>query len=886
MTGRRCVELFSLFVGLIILLEPTIAQEPIVITMTASPSRANLYEQTVIPAFEDEHPHIQVEFIYTENRYFTEDLAQSQGQLEEQYQYLATYAASADVLEIDRLSFTPFVTNTGFFLDLSPLVTIERDLMPEDFHPAAWEAFQWDGGIWALPYSLSVELLVYNRSRFDMANLPYPNENWQFMDFIQAAESLHTYNTEGEVEFSPLEGLSPLRLMAGSLGPTYEVSTTLAEPMLTDPAVVNLLATYTEYLQAHDFAENGSPALWERPFYIGWPFHLQVSNFQSSQASDWSVSLLPGGYGDVNVNAFAISSGTANPEAAYELASFMTRNIDLIYYGPGQQPARQSLNDIEVLQSRIYQPPRFDPEVQLVMDAALANPVSSSNYRSALGFDYSVDLVITQNMDPINALMQAENRIRDVLTLAESQSNMQITVAPVEMRQAPEAGEIVLQFGVNTQFTMDRRNLWQDAIDAFVEANPNIIDVDIQEGIYDLAGRRDETLDCWYDPLASNVMTGPNPPIEYLALNPLINADPTFYPQDFLPGVLEIAQIQDVAYGYPVTVDPILMWINPSKFEEAGLPLPQGTWTINDFTNALEVLADQRDNQEQPVLDPSLYGYRTHLMLLSAYGAEMIDFDMEPPTYNLTDPETINALEQLSVYVRSGIIGYRDMFGLSSLLVDIAPSNQFIATGSLTLGPGGSPNQWRDYPLQVVSFPTGNGIPIDYTVGMMHINRETLYPEACYEWMRMIGNRPELFDGMPATYTALNNPVTLIQQGEEVVAFYQTLVDQMLAVGRPQYSISSNSYPGAWIETDILRYALNEMFIHDANVAVEAAEATENIQFYRSCADGIESLTQQEIIAQRETNPDFDFEYARQFVDCGISAVPELRQIYSFLYEG
>ena len=44
---------------------------------------------------------------------------------------------------------------------------------------------------------------------------------------------------------------------------------------------------------------------------------------------NWGVSLLPGGRANAYVEGFAVSAGTAYPEAAYEFAKFITNNVDL-----------------------------------------------------------------------------------------------------------------------------------------------------------------------------------------------------------------------------------------------------------------------------------------------------------------------------------------------------------------------------------------------------------------------------------------------------------------------------------------------------------------------------------------------------------------------------
>ena len=111
----------------------------------------------------------------------------------------AKYAASADVLYTTNYGLTPQTTHAGYFLDLTPFTQVDRSFNVDDFMPAAFRAFQWDGGVWAMPVSVDVNLLVYDAAAFDKAGVPHPDAKWTLNDFGDAVTRLTQKDSDGKV---------------------------------------------------------------------------------------------------------------------------------------------------------------------------------------------------------------------------------------------------------------------------------------------------------------------------------------------------------------------------------------------------------------------------------------------------------------------------------------------------------------------------------------------------------------------------------------------------------------------------------------------------------------------------------------------------------------
>ena len=316
-------------------------------------------------------PIFKVEFVYSENTYFGNPLYETESDEPGFFDKLNAYASSADVLYVHGNNLSPFATRTGFFLDLSPLISVDSEIASEDFYPGAWQAFQWDGGIWALPYTMQVQVLVYDKNAFDAVNFPYPDQTWRMEDYTRVAEAMHTYNSKGEVELSPLTAMNPAHLLHNIIGTAYDDSALTTQPDFSNPELLSTLEAYIDYYSAYEFEEFGGYSFDEIPMSLNYPYQLSNSSGFSGGDKDWGVSLLPGDSASAHIEGFAISSGTVYPEAAFEFVSFMTHNIDVLGDSYGSSPARRSLANVEPDEDSFFSQPEFEPEIQAIIDQAL-----------------------------------------------------------------------------------------------------------------------------------------------------------------------------------------------------------------------------------------------------------------------------------------------------------------------------------------------------------------------------------------------------------------------------------------------------------------------------------------------------------------------------------
>lgn len=76
----------------------------------------------------------------------------------------------------------------------------DSSINTDDFIPAVEQLMSGLGGTYGLPWSVSAEILYYNKDMFDAANLEYPTNDWAYSDFLEAAEKLTVRGDDGSTE--------------------------------------------------------------------------------------------------------------------------------------------------------------------------------------------------------------------------------------------------------------------------------------------------------------------------------------------------------------------------------------------------------------------------------------------------------------------------------------------------------------------------------------------------------------------------------------------------------------------------------------------------------------------------------------------------------------
>src|SRR5262249_13856960 len=250
-------------------------------------------------------------------------------------------------------------------LDLQPLFDADATFPVADFAPALLTPYQRNGGLFGLPYAVTLRTLNYNKTAFDAAGIKTPSYQWKPDDFLAAAQTL----TKGEGEkkqfgYVPLSGAQQdLMFFVGQFGgKLVNGSGKEARPNFGDPKVVQAVQWCLDLAGVHkvmppikfpykrddpgfedksyEYVTNGRAAMWFDQGYgmFGGPDGvppIKGIDPNGPQPPKFEVGIAPlpiGGGGlnsaDLYLRGFHISAKTQQSQACWEWLQFLSAHIN------------------------------------------------------------------------------------------------------------------------------------------------------------------------------------------------------------------------------------------------------------------------------------------------------------------------------------------------------------------------------------------------------------------------------------------------------------------------------------------------------------------------------------------------------------------------------
>jgi multiple sugar transport system substrate-binding protein len=95
---------------------------------------------------------------------------------------------------------------TGLIMNLEPYAD---KIQFEHFHENFYSPFIYKGSRYGVPIFWDVTILFYNKALFDKAGVPYPNENWTWTEFYDAARRLTVKEGDKTVQYGVVVDMDP-----------------------------------------------------------------------------------------------------------------------------------------------------------------------------------------------------------------------------------------------------------------------------------------------------------------------------------------------------------------------------------------------------------------------------------------------------------------------------------------------------------------------------------------------------------------------------------------------------------------------------------------------------------------------------------------------------
>jgi ABC-type glycerol-3-phosphate transport system substrate-binding protein len=807
--------------------------EQVTITLAVEGSSLNRY-RPLIDVFEEENPHIRVRLVNTGEVAYRNESG------------IRALATSFDVF--------PYTPNrqgeTQDLLDLRPFLDLDPHFDHDDFLPGLLPAAP--EPLLAVPTGAAYYLTSFDKNAFAAAGLSHPDLDWTIDDFLAAALALTT-REGGEVT---RWGYVPAQLRYSPL-----LATQLTGPLqtgdglrLSDPDVVTAVQWLSDLFTVHQV----SPWLEEYK-----PADRRASSGQSAlalinggMAAMWHTTHLLYDANDENVGVtavprglhgyaadpilygFAMSRGTRQPEAAWQLLHFLSRQPPQEIIWSLLSPARRSV----AVATGYWE--GIPADLSHVLHYAAENNVAPRiPYQASTVLPEVLTSHIDDKVPVASALGQ---RSAGVTPPTEPPPTEAIAVQETE----PEAQDNVIEIVFTTYSYLFERH--QLLANQFRREYPTIA-VRVESPDYTPGMTRFERVagsDCFVE--SALIIHNSELRAAILPPGPLLELDGNLQAEDFYPLQLHYFVEEGELLAIPAYMRAHLLNYNKRLFEEAGLPEPPLDWTFNDFLEVAQQLTHGQGDLNQ-------YGYAEYFEYLinfgwAGFGVEVVEHAAGIPTYDyeataemvawyadlirlhgvqpsLTGNSVVDFAQFETLLLAERVAMWPSLGSDIVTLRNNAPLPFAIGTAPVPLGPSGS-----------------RGDLIDTVYGY-YIMAGSPHREACWQWIKLLSLHPQSLSG------SMNHSVpALIRTAQS--AEYMAHAGEQIAAATRAYMESSNPGPRGdpvpWFfpGNDWLRAAYRKIANGEADVATALSEADAKFSQYRQCI--IERGAFNDFIEQRD----------------------------------
>ncbi|MBQ8459519.1 sugar ABC transporter substrate-binding protein [bacterium] len=322
----------------------------------------------ILSEFEKENPNIKVDFMHIPQNYF------------QKIQLLFASNTSPDVVFMNN-QYLPIYANAGVLEDLTNI-----DFDYDKFYKKSIETLSWNGKIYGVPRDISNLVIFYNKDLFKKYNVKFPQNGWNFEDFLMTAKKL-THNPK---EFGISFDEEPLYYMP------YMMSEGLVGiPNFDDKISQKGLRFYADLRNKYHVAprrEESASATMAQMFLQGrLAMHLSgrwlVPKYRQEAKFDWDIAEFPkGSAGSVtpmDASGWVISKSSKHKNEAIKLVKFLSseKNLEKFAQSGLIVPARiEASNSANFLDGK---KPKHSKIFLTIIETSKPTPVCV-NYRKVL----------------------------------------------------------------------------------------------------------------------------------------------------------------------------------------------------------------------------------------------------------------------------------------------------------------------------------------------------------------------------------------------------------------------------------------------------------------------------------------------------------------------
>ncbi|MBX3055373.1 MAG: extracellular solute-binding protein [Anaerolineae bacterium] len=705
------------------------------ITLAVGDDQIETY-QLLLTAFESEQEQIKVQVVGI-----------NELQSENGGNTIEAVTQRADVFQVSG----NLIQNTAFALNLKPLIEADPDFDVGDFLPGLIDTSS--ATIWMLPTSAEYPMIFYDGSAFTESGLAYPEPGWTLDEFLTAAQTL-TRQDNGEVS---RWGYVPNSLRGSPLLATQLVAPLIQNgiPRFTDSDVIAASQWMVDLFTRHqvtpwlasykpqdrhgqfyrpeqwDLMGSGQAAMWQRE-HSWW----QTGNFQENVAVTTIPRSVNGYAADPLVGGFAISRGTLNADAAWQLINFLSRQPPTTpsewYLVPARRSVAVTMNYWETVPSELKNPLQYAIENNVLMRL----PPESAPIVNAL-----VDMI--ENGTP------AETALASAQTIAIEQitEGTMVDIEPSNSFIVPattvEKTTTEIQFATTWHEWAAHRTLASDFESEYPDVTVNVSrELDFARA------------DCF----AAPVTVLPRIESLLLPLDSFFELDPSVNPDDFYAGTFDQLKTNGQIIGLPAWINVPFIEYNRSLFAKLGIVEPTTNWTLTEFLQIAQALTDESIGR---------YGFVDWTQAMLEHG--FTQFGINPFVPDETSGTTIDfaAAEPVILWYADLVRLHHIQPPLPGYLLDTQTTSErwdhfenMVAEEQVAMWVGSIANQalaerltQAGVEVGIAPVPrgaSGHNVNVADRVTAYYISTETPYRQLCWEWINFLSRQPTASTYLPA----------------------------------------------------------------------------------------------------------------------------------------
>lgn len=694
------------------------------------------------------------------------------------------------------------------------------DINPSDYFANALQSCQAGDTAYGLPFSLSPSYLYYDLTVWGEAGVAPPAAEWTWPELVQTITALSSGDGT-RYGFGNVEGL--LRLLAPLLTANLDengvLNTVELEPYLQDIAslvAAGHVANVAED-ELNDLIVNGRVGLWlDNPVTL------------TPRVVEQGLGQLPvpaiGNETAINLaeaTCLVISRGTAQPEAAWRWLQFLATNPPNL--PRGSVPASRLV--FEETQNST-----------LTVDSLTLERLWFSSQRS------QVEALL---MGPL------QQHVVNGVPLADALA--QVNVADEETAEATEPVIVPPSADagpMRVRFYGDESRL-AEAVSAFNRAHPELtvnVSNRIQPGTFSMEAVAEE-YDCfdWRVPDKLSDMSD-----LVWDLSDLVAPETL---ADYPPELLAQFQEEDVVWGLPYEVDPLVIRYNENRFSTAGVPIPTMDWTVNDMINTAAELGQTGESPTYGLISVGFHflsGPDIVELVLLEQGVPL--WDVAAGTANVTDPTVTAVFNQYVVWLQQNTL-YASPLGVAfeerRTLVSEGRAALWLTSSASRPVAIGVPGPYAVLPLpeinsQFLAPPDQSGL---------FISQHVADPSGCLQWLEFLTTRVDAIYSMPARQSVSASRAWANEVGPENAAVFREALARHLAASTSGNFISIH---GTKLPLYLWLQEAAEAVVAGSDPAVALANLQSQSETYLACVGRQAAVTYEAIsTCASEVDPDF-----------------------------